>query len=297
MSDAWSRRRRARHSRLVPLMLPASEAEAPAAEEKEEEEPAAEKAEDAEPAAEAEEAKADEPAAAAAAEEKEHGQEAADAKEPAAPVAKASTGGSSAAGDAPAAEGEAPKAKSSGLGLGAEVAVGAAVATGAAVAVAHHEGKEGAPAAAVPEAPKAQASSGSAATAAAHTEPATPEPAVKPEKLASALKLDDDTQSPASTLLTSKPIPVRQYLDQTVVPVLRQVRKCPSRLTHSGWRLPTGATCARTWPSALLSPSRASLRARCVLSAQGLRALVKARPDDPFEFLADYIRKNRPAEK
>jgi protein dpy-30 len=28
---------------------------------------------------------------------------------------------------------------------------------------------------------------------------------------------------------------------------------------------------------------------------QGLRALVKARPEDPFEFLADYIRDNNPA--
>jgi len=47
---------------------------------------------------------------------------------------------------------------------------------------------------------------------------------------------------------TSKKVGVRQYLDSTVVPVLRQ----------------------------------------------GLRALVKTRPDDPFEFLADYIRSHKP---
>jgi hypothetical protein len=30
---------------------------------------------------------------------------------------------------------------------------------------------------------------------------------------------------------------------------------------------------------------------------QALRALVKARPEDPFEFLADYLRDNNPALK
>ena len=43
-------------------------------------------------------------------------------------------------------------------------------------------------------------------------------------------------------------VPVRQYLDDTVVPILRQA----------------------------------------------LRALVKARPEDPYDFLADYIRSNKP---
>jgi hypothetical protein len=28
---------------------------------------------------------------------------------------------------------------------------------------------------------------------------------------------------------------------------------------------------------------------------QGLRALVKARPEDPFEFLANYLTANKPA--
>lgn len=43
-------------------------------------------------------------------------------------------------------------------------------------------------------------------------------------------------------------VPVRQYLDETVVPILRQA----------------------------------------------LRALVKARPADPYDFLSDYIRANKP---
>jgi protein dpy-30 len=43
-------------------------------------------------------------------------------------------------------------------------------------------------------------------------------------------------------------VPVRQYLDETVVPVLRK----------------------------------------------GLRELVKQRPEDPFEFLGEYIKSNKP---
>ena len=45
-----------------------------------------------------------------------------------------------------------------------------------------------------------------------------------------------------------KGVPVRQYLDETVVPVLRK----------------------------------------------GLRELVKQRPEDPFEFLGEYIKSNKP---
>lgn len=48
-----------------------------------------------------------------------------------------------------------------------------------------------------------------------------------------------------------KALPVRQYLDATVVPTLRA----------------------------------------------GLRALVKARPEDPFEYLANYLRENKPQAK
>ena len=48
-----------------------------------------------------------------------------------------------------------------------------------------------------------------------------------------------------------KALPVRQYLDVTVVPTLRA----------------------------------------------GLRALVKARPEDPFEYLANYLRENKPQAK
>jgi hypothetical protein len=33
------------------------------------------------------------------------------------------------------------------------------------------------------------------------------------------------------------------------------------------------------------------------LRAQGLRQLVKARPDDPFEYLANYIRDANPNKK
>ena len=47
----------------------------------------------------------------------------------------------------------------------------------------------------------------------------------------------------------AKAVPVRQYLDETVVPVLRQ----------------------------------------------GLRELVKQRPEDPFEFLGNYIKANKPS--
>ncbi len=70
--------------------------------------------------------------------------------------------------------------------------------------------------------------------AAAAAAPATPTPAAAPA---------------AGGATPAKPLPVRAYLDTTVVPILRQ----------------------------------------------GLRALVKARPEDPFEFLADYIRDNNPA--
>ena len=65
-----------------------------------------------------------------------------------------------------------------------------------------------------------------------------PPPAAKPEAPAA--------KEGAGGPLPAKPLPVRQYLDTTVVPVLRQ----------------------------------------------GLKALVKARPEDPFEFLAAYLREH-----
>lgn len=34
---------------------------------------------------------------------------------------------------------------------------------------------------------------------------------------------------------------------------------------------------------------------KSVAWVQGLRALVKARPEDPFEFLAKYLQENKPA--
>jgi len=64
------------------------------------------------------------------------------------------------------------------------------------------------------------------------------------------------TEEPATSIPKPAPVadgaardtPVREYLDTTVVPILRQ----------------------------------------------GLRELVKARPANPFDFLADYIRDNKP---
>lgn len=70
-------------------------------------------------------------------------------------------------------------------------------------------------------------------------EPAAPEPAPAAPPPAPA----------PSTSAKPKGVPVRQYLDETVVPVLRK----------------------------------------------GLRELVKQRPEDPFEFLGDFIKKNKPA--
>ena len=68
---------------------------------------------------------------------------------------------------------------------------------------------------------------------------AAPEPEPEPAPAAPA---------PAAPAPKAKGVPVRQYLDETVVPVLRK----------------------------------------------GLRELVKQRPEDPFEFLGDFIKKNKP---
>ena len=70
------------------------------------------------------------------------------------------------------------------------------------------------------------------------------EPAPEPEPEAAPAPVPDVVASPAK----GAGKPVRQYLDDTVVPVLRK----------------------------------------------GLRELVKQRPEDPFEFLADFIKSNKP---
>ena len=71
-----------------------------------------------------------------------------------------------------------------------------------------------------------------------------PEVAPEPEPEAAPAPVPDVVASPAK----GAGKPVRQYLDDTVVPVLRK----------------------------------------------GLRELVKQRPEDPFEFLADFIKSNKP---
>ena len=73
----------------------------------------------------------------------------------------------------------------------------------------------------------------------------TPDPPASPEHAAPAAVATKEGSKEAG-----KPLPVRQYLDTTVVPTLRA----------------------------------------------GLRALVKARPEDPFEFLATYLKENKPKE-
>ena len=80
------------------------------------------------------------------------------------------------------------------------------------------------------------------------TSTADPEPAAapEPEPEAAPAPVPDANSSPSPAKGAGKP--VRQYLDDTVVPVLRK----------------------------------------------GLRELVKQRPEDPFEFLAEFIKSNKP---
>ena len=75
---------------------------------------------------------------------------------------------------------------------------------------------------------------------------AVPEPEPEPEPEAAPAPVPDANSSPSPAKGAGKP--VRQYLDDTVVPVLRK----------------------------------------------GLRELVKQRPEDPFEFLAEFIKSNKP---
>ena len=84
-------------------------------------------------------------------------------------------------------------------------------------------------------------------TSTADPEPAAaPEPEPEPEPEAAPAPVPDANSSPSPAKGAGKP--VRQYLDDTVVPVLRK----------------------------------------------GLRELVKQRPEDPFEFLAEFIKSNKP---
>ena len=79
---------------------------------------------------------------------------------------------------------------------------------------------------------------------------AEPEPEPEPAPAAEAESAPAAEPEEAVPAAAPKPkaVPVRQYLDETVVPVLRQ----------------------------------------------GLRELVKRRPEDPFEFLGNYIKENKP---
>lgn len=78
-------------------------------------------------------------------------------------------------------------------------------------------------------------------------EPAPAEAAPEPEPEPAPAAAPPAAPAPAAAP-KAKGVPVRQYLDETVVPVLRK----------------------------------------------GLRELVKQRPEDPFEFLGDFIKKNKP---
>ena len=87
----------------------------------------------------------------------------------------------------------------------------------------------------------------SEAVAEAAPQPPSPAPAPTPAPAAT----PKAEPSPVAVTPKEKALPVRQYLDATVVPTLRA----------------------------------------------GLRALVKARPEDPFEYLANYLRENKPQAK
>lgn len=86
---------------------------------------------------------------------------------------------------------------------------------------------------------------------AAVEEPAPAAPAKEAESAPPAAPASPPTPAPAPAPAVAKPLPVRQYLDATVVPTLRA----------------------------------------------GMRALVKARPEDPSAFLAAYLIEHNPLHK